>query len=141
MMRKAEIGDTVTVAYVMKAPDETVLDSRGADERLQFTLGEGAVNRGLERSLIGMRPGEKKRTQVAAVFGQYDEELRWKVNRARLPGAARSGSQLEVQVAGRPGEWLRAWVTDVSGETATVDANHPLAGMPITFEIELIALG
>jgi len=141
-MAEAKKGDTVKVHYTGKFEDGTVFDSSLEREPLQFTLGEGQVISGFEESVIGMNPGESKVAVIPAekAYGPHREELVVVVDRDQFPPDLEPvvGQHLEVHQA--DGRVLMVKVAEVSGTSVTLDANHPLAGKDLTFEIELVEI-
>lgn len=141
-MAQAELGQTVRVHYTGKLADGTVFGGSPDEAPIEFTIGEGSIMPALERCVIGMDRGDTKTAQVPAdqAFGPHREELAVAVDRGRLPAevAPEVGQQLEIrQEEGSP---LVVTITDVSESTVTLDANHPLAGKDLSFEIELLEI-
>ena len=141
-MIHAKNGDTVKVHYTRKFEDNTEFATSINGEPLEFTIGEGRVIPGLEQAVIGMSPGEAKTTQILAdqAYGPYQESKVVKVNRNRFPPhlELQIGTVLRMRKAG--GEKIIRIVTTVSDTSVTLDANHPLAGEDLTFDIELIEI-
>ncbi len=139
-MIPAKSGDTVTVHYARKFEDGTQFSTSFNDKPLQFTIGEGQVIPGLEQAIIGMSPGETKTAEILAAqaYGLYKESNVTKVNRTRFPPQfdLQVGTVLIMRRAG--GKKIRRIVTAISETSVTIDANHPLAGEDLTFDIELI---
>lgn len=139
-MERAKNGDTVSVHYTGKFTDGTVFDSSVQREPLQFTLGEQQVIAGFEQAIAGMATGEKKTVQIQPdeAYGPHHGELVFQVERGNLPSEIdpEVGQRLTFQ---RPdGQTVPLTVTDVSESAVTLDANHPLAGRELTFDLELI---
>jgi peptidylprolyl isomerase len=142
MMPKAQEGDTVTVIYQALLEDGSVFDAADEDAPLVFILGEGDVLPGFELAVIGMQVGERKVVQVPPEegYGLHEERLVDAVAREALPGELplKVGNLLEV--TGEDGTLYRLKVIGIDGEHVTLDANHPLAGHSLTFQIELLAI-
>lgn len=141
-MTKAKQGDTVTVHYTGKLEDGTVFDSSHGGDPMELTLGEGLVIPGFETALLGMAPGEVRTTKIpfAEGYGPHQKEMVIEVGRDQLePGMnPQVGESLRSQ---RPdGSDFVVVVTAVSESAITVDANHPLAGKDLTFEITLVEI-
>ena len=141
-MEQAKNGDTVSVHYTGKLIDGTVFDSSDQREPLKFTLGERQVITGFEQAVEGMTTGEKKTVQIPAdeAYGPHHEELVFQVERENLPAEIdpEIGQRLAFQ---RPdGQTVPLTVTDVTGSAVTLDANHPLAGRELTFDLELVGI-
>jgi peptidylprolyl isomerase len=139
---KAKEGDLVKVHYTGKLKDESVFDSSLNDEPLEVTLGSGQVIPGFEKAVIGMGVGDSKTFEIAAAeaYGSYREELVVEIDKERIPGdlTVEVGQQLVLrQTEGPP---IRVMVADMSDQSVTLDANHPLAGEDLTFEVQLIEI-
>jgi len=141
-MIQAKNGDTVKVHYIRKFEDGTEFSTSFNDNPLQFTIGEGQVISGLEQAVIGMSPGQTKTKEIVAdqAYGQYKKSNVAQVNRDRFPPHLdlQVGTVLMMRKAG--GKKIRRIVTAISETSVTLDANHPLAGEDITFDIELVAI-
>jgi peptidylprolyl isomerase len=141
-MVQAKVGDTVKVHYTGKLDDGTIFDSSIDHDPLQFTLGEGSVIPGFEQAVIGMVPGDAK-TQFIPLdqaYGPYMEEMSVTVDRQQMPTdiAPEVGQQLQIQQP--TGQVIPVVITEISEATVTLDANHPLAGEDLTFEIQLVEI-
>jgi peptidylprolyl isomerase len=139
-MAQAKRGDTVSVHYTGKLADDTVFGTTANHEPLQFTIGARQIMPGFEQVVIGMQPGETKTATVAAkhAYGQYNPELVTQVDRAQFDMQPEVGQQVQInQVGGQP---LTAWVTEVSRSRVTLDANHPLAGQELIFDLQLLEI-
>lgn len=140
-MEEVRSGDTVRVHYTGRLDDGTVFDSSRGRDPLRFEVGSGQVIRGFDDAVSGMRAGEEKTVTIPAraAYGDPREELVFTVPRDRLPPEidARSGQQLQMQ---QGGETAVVTVRDVSDDEITLDANHPLAGRDLTFDLELVEI-
>ena len=141
-MPKAKQGDTVKVHYTGKLEDGTVFDSSLDREPLQFKIGEKAVIEGFEQMVSGMNPGDKKTQTIPAAqaYGHYSEELLLEIARQELPKDLDPQIGQILEGSKQDGERVAFKVKDVSEETVTLDANHPLAGKNLVFEIELVEI-
>ncbi|UCE98451.1 MAG: FKBP-type peptidyl-prolyl cis-trans isomerase [Dehalococcoidia bacterium] len=137
---QAESGDTVKVHYTGTLIDGTEFDSSHDGEPLEFTIGQGLLISKFEEAVIGMVVEESKTITIPAAeaYGFYREDLVFIVERSTLPDNIAVGQQLQMMQAN--GNVIVVTVTSVSEQTATVDANHPLAGEDLTFKIELVAI-
>lgn len=140
-MDQAKKGDTVKVHYKAKTQDETIFDSTTL-EPLKLTIGNNEVIPAFEEALIGMKLGESKTIFVSAedAFGPYLNELVSKVERIKIPKniELKVGGQLQIQQP--DGSAILVTIKDLDDKTATLDANHPLAGKDISFDIELLEI-
>ena len=140
-MTQAKEGDTVKVHYTGKLVDGTQFDTSTDDDPLEFTIGQGQLIAGFEQAVIGMSPGESKTAEISAeeAYGSHNEELVLQVDRGEFPDhiSPSKGQQLKMQQDDRV---FTVMVTDVSGSDVTLDANHPLAGRDLVFDIELVEI-
>ena len=141
-MAEARNGDKVKVHYTGKLEDGTVFDSSVDREPLELTLGEGMVIAGFEKAVVGMNPGESKNIRIPAdkVFGQYREEMVVVVNQKEFPENIKPRVGLQLDVIREDGQTFPVTVIDVSNESVTLDANHPLAGEDLIVDIQLIEI-
>lgn len=141
-MFKTEKGDTVKVNYVGKLADGTVFDSSEGRPPLHFIVGRQEVIEGFDHAVLGMVTGEKKTVEVpfGEAYGPHHEKLVEDVERSMLPADLELvvGGQLEV--TREDGEVLRLFINNLTETTVTLDANHPLAGKDLTFEIEMLEI-
>jgi peptidylprolyl isomerase len=137
---QAKRGDTVHVHYTGTLDDGTQFDSSAGGDPLVFTLGAGQVIPGFEDAIEGMETGQKKteHIEVGNAYGARREELVFDVPRDQMP----EGAEVEVgdmlRVGFPDGSDATVQVTALDGQTVTLDANHPLAGKALTFELELV---
>ncbi len=138
--KAAETGDIVKVHYTGTLNDGTVFDSSIDWDPLEFTIGQGQLITDFEQAVIGMKVGESKTVNIPATeaYGLYRDDLVFTVERSLLPDIIQVGQQLQMMQA--DGSILVITIISVSETTATVDANHPLAGEDLIFEIELIEI-
>ncbi len=139
----AQSGDKVRVHYTGKLTSGVVFDSSEGREPLEFTLGSGMVIAGFDSGITGMEIGEKKTVHipVTEAYGPSDENLVFEFNRSDLPKDIpfEVGMQLNMHADGE-GQVVPVTVTSVVEDKISVDANHPLAGQDLVFEIELIGV-
>lgn len=141
-MTQAKQGDTVQIHYTGKLPDGTVFDSSVNREPLSFALGSGQVIPGFETAVVGMNPGDTKTATIASdeAYGPRRDEMVLVVEREKIPEEIPLGVGQQLQLQGPQGQALPVVVTEVSDGEVTLDANHPLAGQDLTFDIELVAI-
>jgi len=141
-MAQAKTGDTVHVNYTGKLADGTVFDTSRDRRPVQFTIGKGQLIAGFEQAVIGMNKGESKTVVIPAdqAYGPRLEENVVAVDRKNLPADlnAEVGQRLEITQA--DDKTILVTVVDVSEASMTLDANHPLAGKDLTFDIELVGI-
>ncbi|NLY40593.1 MAG: peptidylprolyl isomerase [Desulfovibrionales bacterium] len=135
-------GTTVRVHYTGTLDDGTQFDSSLGQDPLEITLGQDMVIPGFEKAITGMTVGQKITVTIPEeeAYGPHQEEMLLRVPLASLPPglAAKEGEQLILRSP--EGQEIPALIVAVDEEEATIDANHPLAGFALTFEIELISL-
>lgn len=142
-MVQAKEGNTVRVHYTCHDEDGTVVDtSYGREEPMEFTLGQGQVIPGFEEAVIGMSPGESITVEVPMerAYGPYRPELVMDVPRGNIPADLDPEVGQILQVRLTSGQVMLVVVTKVTDETVTLDANHPLAGKNLKFDIELLEI-
>ncbi|MFC1874551.1 peptidylprolyl isomerase [Chloroflexota bacterium] len=135
-----EDGSTVKVHYTGKLDDGTVFDTSVEREPLEFTLGEGKVIPGFEAAVKSMETGQSKTVTIPPeeAYGQHRSDLLVPIEREHLPKGLEPevGQRLQMQQAS--GKMSIVTITDVAEKAITIDANHPLAGKNLTFELELV---
>lgn len=139
-MATAEQGDTVRVEYVGKLQDGTVFDSSEDTEPLEFTLGDEAVIPGFEEAVEGLDEGESVTTTLepGKAYGERRDDLVFQVDRSDIRDDIELEVGDELEIHGRDGNTFPALVQELGDEKVTLDANHPLAGRTLVFEIELV---
>jgi peptidylprolyl isomerase len=137
----AKVGDTVLIEYAGTLSDGTIFDSNVGKEPFEFTLGQGQVIAGFERAVKGMREGEMKTITIPAAeaYGDSKPDRIVTLERACLPAGMtpQVGQQLVMQ---GDGDSLVVIVTAFTDTSVTVDANSPLAGKDLTFDLRLLKI-
>lgn len=141
-MSEAKKGDTVQIHYTGKLDDGTLFDTSSGSEPLEFELGSGEVIAGFDKAVTGMAEGESKVVKLAPdeAYGDRHEQLVQQVPRSAFPSEIDPEVGMALQSKSPDGETTRLTVTEVEDESITVDANHPLAGYALNFEIELVKI-
>ncbi|MDP8262504.1 MAG: peptidylprolyl isomerase [Candidatus Ancaeobacter aquaticus] len=141
-MAQVKIGDTVKVHYTGTLKEGKEFDSSKGRDPLQFALGTGTVIPGFEEAVEGMAKGDKKSVAIPfdKAYGPRKEEMVFEVEKKQFNADIdpEIGQQLEVKREGM--QPLFVTVKDISETKVTLDANHPLAGADLTFEIEVIEI-
>lgn len=141
-MSTAKSGDTVQVHYTGRLEDGTVFDSSKGKEPLEFVLGTGHVIPGFEQAVEGLSVGEEVSTKIAPedAYGLRSEELVLMIPRQNFGDATdpRVGQRYEFRSP--DGQRTPVTVTKVEAEVVEIDANHPLAGRPLEFDVKLVAI-
>jgi peptidylprolyl isomerase len=132
-------GDRVQIHYTGRLEDGTVFDSSQGRDPLEFTAGGDEVIRGVDQAVLGMKQGESKTVEVSPEEGYGDRKdgLEQRVPRNILPEGVNTGDRLQAKVGEKA---IMVWVMELGDEFAVLDANHPLAGRNLSFDIELISL-
>jgi len=126
----------VVLHYVLRSKAGDVIDD--GEEALEYVHGYGTLVPGLEANLVGMEPGEKKTIALEPfeAFGDRDEELVFSVERDELPEGTNAGDELAIE--GPEGGQFDVRVKSLDIHAALLDANHPLAGLNVVFEVEVL---
>ena len=138
----ANDGNTVKVHYTGTLEDGTIFDTSREREPLEFTLGEDSLIPGFEEAVKGMQVGQVKTVTIPAegAYGPHRDDLVLTIGRDQLPENMDPGIGQQLQMKQPDGGTAIVVVSDVSETAITVDANHPLAGKDLTFEIELVEI-
>ncbi len=141
-MASAQAGDTVRVHYTGKLDDGTVFDSSAGSDPIEFVIGDHQVIPGFEDGVTGMAVGESKTITIPfnQAYGAYDDEMVLEVPRAQFPDHITPEVGEALQLQQPDGEMITVIISEVSDESVTLDANHPLAGEDLTFDLELAAI-
>jgi len=139
-MAQAETGNTVKVHYTGKLGDDVLFQTSVGRKPLQFTIGQEQLIPAFEQALIGMSPGESKNIKISAdeAFGPYREELVQTVDRSQFPAELEPEVDQKLNMSNDGGRTIVVTVIDFSESGVTLDANHPLAGEDLAFDIELV---
>jgi FKBP-type peptidyl-prolyl cis-trans isomerase 2 len=142
-MAQVKKGDTVSVHYHGKLLDGTTFDSSDGREPLQFTAGTGQVIKGFDDAVIDMVVGDKKTVQIAVedAYGERNDDMMMEYPISDFPDDMAPEIGMELQMSDDAGNIFPVVIVEVGDEMVVLDANHPLAGKPLTFSIELVAIG
>lgn len=141
-MTTASASQTVRIHYTGRFTNGEVFDSSADRDPLEFTLGAGHVIPGMDNAVTGMAVGDKKTVQIepAEGYGDRDERLIQQIPKDALPDNVDPEVGMHLQSQTPDGQMMQLVVTAVDDETFTVDANHPLAGQVLEFDIELVGI-
>ncbi len=142
MVLTAKRGDTVKVNYTGRSEDGSVFESSVGLAPLKFTIGSDEVVNGFENAVVGMSPGEKKTVVVEPEegFGMYDHDLVFEVPSDELPAGVVPHIGMDFEMVDEEGYEMSAVVIGISNGAVTVDANAPLAGKTVIYDIELLEI-
>ncbi len=141
-MKEAKTGDKVQVHYTGKFDDGMIFDSSKGKKPLEFTIGEHQVIPGFEEAIIGMHEGDSKNIHIksADAYGEHHKELVIDIEKARIPKDIDVKLGQQLQINSENGEIINVVVSAINDNTVTLDANHPLAGKDLNFDIELVKI-
>lgn len=141
-MSEAKNGDTVAIHYRGSLDDGSVFDSSEGRDPLQFEVGSGQIIPGLDAEIPGMKVGDTKTVVVEPdqAYGQVMPDARQTVPRADIPDSIPLEVGMPLQVQTQQGQDISVRVAEISDEAVVLDANHPLAGETLKFEIELVSI-
>ncbi len=133
-----KVGDKVKLHYTGTFEDGQIFDTSLNREPLEFVVGAGQIIPGFEEEILGMEIGDKKRFTVPfeKAYGPVREDLKFSIERGRLPEAVSVGDLLEVHQP--DGNFFVVKVEELNNAVAILDANHPLAGKNLIFEVEIL---
>jgi peptidylprolyl isomerase len=139
-MAQAQVGDLVKVHYTGRLADGTIFDTSMEREPLEFTLGEGELIPGFEQAVLGMATGESKTETILAdqAYGPHHTERVIDVERHHLPPDLQPELGQQLQMTRPDGTTITVIVTTITETQVTLDANHPLAGQDLIFDIMLV---
>ncbi len=141
-MTQVKTGDIVSIHYTGTLSDGSTFDSSSGRAPLEFTVGAGQIIPGLDQAIPGMAVGDTKTVQVPAdqAYGQRDPNAQQAVPRADIPAdiPLEPGTQLQMQTP--TGQIVPVMVAEVTETEVTLDANHPLAGKDLTFDVEVVEI-
>lgn len=142
-MTQVKTGDTVRIHYTGILDDGTRFDSSEGRDPLQFEVGSGQIIPGLDEALPGMVVGDKKTVNVPAeaAYGAVDPNALQEVPREQIPADIPLDPGTQLQMRTPDGRAMPVTVAEVNETVVTLDANHPLAGKDLTFDIELVSVG
>lgn len=141
-MSQASAGNTVKIHYTGTLEDGNQFDSSKGREPLEFTLGSGQVIPGFDKAVTGMAVGESKSVSIAPedAYGPRDERAVQEVPKSALPEDLVPVEGMSLQAQNQNQQPIQLTVVAVGDDSITVDANHPLAGKTLNFEISLVEI-
>ncbi len=141
-MAEVKAGDTVHLHYTGTLLDGTPFDSSEGRDPLAFVVGSGQIIPGLDTAIPGMQVGDKKVVKIGAddAYGQLNPDMRQAVPRDGIPADIPLEVGIQLQMQTPDGQVMPVTVVEVDEATVTLDANHPLAGKDLQFDIELIKI-
>jgi peptidylprolyl isomerase len=141
-MAQAKNSDKVTVHYTGTLADGSEFDSTREADALEFTIGDGQLIKGFDDAVTGMTVGETKTVTILATeaYGIPNEEMVFDIERSQFAEDLTPELGQRFQLDTPDGQQIVVTITEIDGDQITLDANHPLAGQDLTFELELMTI-
>ncbi len=141
-MREVKTGDKIKVHYHGRLDDGTTFDSSEGREPLEFEVGSGMVIPGFDSGVIGMTPGQKKTITIPVdeAYGPVQEEMYMEFPINRFPEDMKPEVGMSLNMTNGSGQAIPVVIAEVQDEVVILDANHPLAGEDLTFDLELVEI-
>ncbi|MBC8033704.1 MAG: peptidylprolyl isomerase [Chitinophagaceae bacterium] len=141
-MQQVKSGDTVKVHYHGRLTDGTTFDSSEGREPLEFEVGSGMVIAGFDNGVTGMAVGDKKTLQIPAeeAYGDKNPEMIVEFPKSQFPEDMEPEVGMSLNMTNGGGQVIPVVIVDVKDESVILDANHPLAGEALTFDIEVVEI-
>lgn len=140
MPEPAKKGDTVQIHYTGRLEDGRVFDSSEGREPLEFSVGSGEVIKGFDEGVVGMNVGDSRQIEIEAenAYGERIEGLVQKVSREDVDLGVEPEVGMDLAARTPDGHEIHVTVTEVTADSLTLDANHPLAGQKLIFDVERV---
>ncbi len=141
-MQQVKNGDTIKVHYHGKLDDGTTFDSSEGSTPLEFEVGGGMVIPGFDNGVMGMSVGEKKTIRIPTeeAYGPIQEDMLMEFPLDRFPEDMKPELGMALNMSNGNGEQIPVIITEIGDEVVILDANHPLAGKDLTFDLELMEI-
>jgi FKBP-type peptidyl-prolyl cis-trans isomerase 2 len=142
IMQQVQNGDKVKVHYHGTLSSGETFDSSTGREPLEFTVGSGQVIKGFDEGVKGMKVGDKKQVQIGVedAYGEKSEEMIIEFPKAQFPPDMNPEAGTQLMMSNGSGQSFPVKVVEVRDDTVLLDANHPLAGEDLTFDLELVEI-
>ena len=141
-MQQVKNGDKVKVHYHGRFTDGTTFDSSEGREPLEFTVGEGNVIKGFDEGVMGMSIGDKKTVSIQAgdAYGDKNDEMFVEFPKEQFPPDMNPEVGMQLNMTNGNGQVILVTIVEVKEDSVILDANHPLAGRDLVFDIELVSI-
>jgi FKBP-type peptidyl-prolyl cis-trans isomerase 2 len=139
---QAKQGDSVKIHYTGRLTNGEQFDSSAGREPLAFTLGSGMVIKGFDTGVSGMTVGEKKTINIPVdeAYGAVNEQMIFEFPKSNMPADMQVEAGMQLMMNNGEGQQLPVMVKEVKEEVIIIDANHPLAGQELVFDLELVSI-
>ena len=139
-MQQVKNGDTVKVHYHGRLSDGTTFDSSDGREPLEFEVGSGMVIKGFDDGVVGMEVGDKRTLEIPAdeAYGDKNPDMLVEFPKEQFPEDMKPEVGMRLNMTNGGGQVIPVVITEVKDESVILDANHPLAGEDLVFDIELV---
>jgi FKBP-type peptidyl-prolyl cis-trans isomerase 2 len=141
-MQQAQNGDKVKVHYHGKLRSGETFDSSTGREPLEFTLGSGQVIKGFDEGVKGMQVGDKKTVEIPVddAYGPKNEDMLIEFPKNQFPEDMNPEAGMQLMMNNGEGQQFPVNIVEVKEESVILDANHPLAGQDLIFDLELVEI-
>jgi FKBP-type peptidyl-prolyl cis-trans isomerase 2 len=141
-MQQVKPGDTVKVHYHGRLIDGTTFDSSAGRQPLEFKVGSAMVIKGFDNGVLGMVVGDKKTIEIPAedAYGQEDPQMLMDFPIDRFPADMHPEIGMQLNMSNGSGQNFPVVIREIKGDVVTLDANHPLAGETLVFDLELVEI-
>src|SRR5215212_2516676 len=141
-MQQVKQGDTVKVHYHGRLTDGTTFDSSEGREPLEFKVGSGMVIKGFDDGVMGMAIGDKKTVNIQAedAYGDKNPEMLVEFPKEQFPDDMKPEVGMRLNMTNGSGQVIPVMIVEVKQDSVILDANHPLAGEQLIFDIELVSI-
>jgi peptidylprolyl isomerase len=142
-MQQVQKGDTVNVHYHGTLSDGTTFDSSAGREPLKFVAGTGQVIKGFDEAVLTMNVGDKKTVHIPVheAYGERNDDMVMEYPTSDFPADMQPAVGMELQMGDNAGNVFPVVIVDIQGDMVLLDANHPLAGKDLIFELEVVSIG
>jgi len=141
-MQQVKSGDTVKVHYHGRLTNGNTFDSSEGRQPLEFTVGSGMVIKGFDNGVLGMNVGDKKTVEIPVheAYGPKDPQMVIDFPIDRFPPNIKPEVGMQLNMSNAAGQQFPVTIVEVKDDSVTLDGNHPLAGEPLIFDLELVEI-